>query len=300
MILVAGATGQLGGLITRRLLDEGREVRILVRPGSDYAGLVEAGAAAAIGDLKEPDSLAPAVAGIDTVVTTANSARRGGDDTPETVDRQGNANLIEAAQRAGVRRFIFFTGLGSRADSPDPFMAAKAATEDRLRASGLDYTIIGSTPFIDVWVGMVVLAPILEGREVTYAGDGQRRYSMIAVEDVAAFATAAIDHPDASRSYLAIGGPEAFSWREAVEAFERAMGKPISQLGVAPGERVPGIPDQVQGLITYLATSDMKLEAAEAAETAARFGVRLTTLDQWVQQTASAARPAGEAATAPG
>lgn len=296
MILVAGATGQLGGLITRRLLAEGREVRILVRPGSDYAALVEAGAVPVLGDLKEPSSLEPAVAGIDTVITTANSARRGGDDTPKTVDLEGNASLIDAAQRAGVRRFVYFNGLGGRADSPDPFMAAKAATEDRLRASGLDFTIIASTPFIDVWVGMVVLAPILEGREVAYAGDGQRRYSMIAVEDVAAFATAAIDHPDASRSYVAIGGPQAFTWRDAVAAFERALGRPISQRGVAVGQPVPGIPDQVQGLITYLGTTDMELDAAETAD---RFGVQLTSLDAWVQQVAAAARSAGKATGAP-
>jgi uncharacterized protein YbjT (DUF2867 family) len=75
-----------------------------------------------------------------------------------------------------VRRFVFFSAPGVRTDSPDPFTAAKAATEERLRNSALDYTIIVSAPFMDVWVGMVVLAPIIEGREVVYVGVGTRRH----------------------------------------------------------------------------------------------------------------------------
>ena len=71
MILVVGATGYLGGMITRRLLAQGREVRVLVRPGSDYRPLVEAGVAPALGDLRQRDTLDVACRGVDTVITTA-------------------------------------------------------------------------------------------------------------------------------------------------------------------------------------------------------------------------------------
>src|SRR5438874_2085943 len=77
MILVVGATGDVGGNIARRLLERQNSVRVLVREGSNYAPLIEAGAQAAIGDLKDSSSLGPACAGIETVVTTANSAKRG-------------------------------------------------------------------------------------------------------------------------------------------------------------------------------------------------------------------------------
>ncbi|MGH7481472.1 MAG: NAD(P)H-binding protein, partial [Longimicrobiales bacterium] len=97
MILAAGATGLLGSEIVRRLLSGGREVRILVRPTSDYSSLVEAGAQPVEGDFKDPPSLADAVRGVETVVTTANSARRGPPDTVEAVDLHGNQHLIEAA-----------------------------------------------------------------------------------------------------------------------------------------------------------------------------------------------------------
>ena len=113
MILIAGATGILGGMITQRLLREGKEVRILVRrnsPSEQMAlqgmatsarSLIEAGAKPIYGDLKDRASLIEACDGIEVVITTANSAMRGGEDTVDTVDRQGNRNLIEAAQGSG-------------------------------------------------------------------------------------------------------------------------------------------------------------------------------------------------------
>src|SRR4051812_1503145 len=97
MILVVGSTGMLGGRIARRLLEQGRDVRILVRPTSDHARLVAAGAKPVIGDLKDPASVRRAVDGVDTVITTANSAQRGGEDNVENVDLHGNAALIDAA-----------------------------------------------------------------------------------------------------------------------------------------------------------------------------------------------------------
>src|SRR3712207_6813787 len=121
MILVVGATGVLGGMITRKLLEQGNDVRILVRPQSNYRPLVEAGAQPVFGDLKDRSSLDPAVEGIDTVVTTANSASRGGDDTVQSVDLEGNRNLVEAAAQAGVKHFIFTSALGADASSPVPF-----------------------------------------------------------------------------------------------------------------------------------------------------------------------------------
>src|SRR5690606_259457 len=85
MILVVGATGALGGMIARDLLVRGEAVRVLVRPGSEYGPLLELGAQPVMGDLKDPASLARACAGVGTVISTANSAGRGGADTPDTV-----------------------------------------------------------------------------------------------------------------------------------------------------------------------------------------------------------------------
>lgn len=281
MILVVGATGSVGGKIAQRLLASGKSVRIVVRPGSDAQALVDAGAEPVAADLKDPSSLRAAVDGVDTVVTTANSAKRGEPDNPKTVDLEGNASLIDAAKAAGVRRFVFLSALGADAESPIEFLAAKGKTERRLRESGMDYTIIAPNIYMDVWVAMVVAAPALAGAEVAYVGSGERKHSMIAEDDVADFAVAAIESDDARNDYLALGGPMAISWRDAVAAFERALGRSIPQRGVAPGEVVPGLPPSptIQGLVTSMDGYDSPMDMSD---TAARFGVRQRTLDDWV------------------
>ena len=110
-------------------------MRILVRSSSSYDHLAAAGAEPVIGDLKDADSLAACCTGVEAVVSTANSALRGGDDTVESVDRQGSSNLIDAASAAGVRHFVFTSVLGASPESPVPFIHAKGC-ETEQRPSG--------------------------------------------------------------------------------------------------------------------------------------------------------------------
>ncbi len=278
MILVVGSTGSLGGQITRGLLAQGRPVRILVRPGSHYQPLVEAGATPVIGDLKERPSLDLACRRVDTVITTAISLGRSIDDTIESVDRDGNRNLILAAAEAGVRHFVFTSALGASPDNPNPFMAAKAATEGALGLSGMTWTILAPNAFMDVWLGAVVAGPALAGGEVVYVGSGARRHSFVHSRDVAAFALAALDSPSAVNRYLPIGGPAPISIRDAVGIFEGVLGRPIPQRGVAPGDDVPGMPPFMAQM---LAMQDGFDSPMEMAETAAEFGVHLTSVGEW-------------------
>jgi NADH dehydrogenase len=288
MILVVGATGYLGGMIARRLLEDGRPVRILVRPTSAYQDLVSSGAAPLTGDLKDPASLSAACQGVETVITTANSAQRGGDDTVESVDRQGNRNLIDAAKAAGVSQFIFTSALGADVHSPIPFMQAKGASEVYLRDSGVPFTILAPNIYMDVWVPMIVGAAVQSGQPVTIVGEGRRRHTFVATADVAAFAVAAVGHPAATNQYLAIGGPEALSWRDVIATVERVLGRTIAVQSVAPGEAVPGIPPPVAPLMAAFETYDSPLDMADAART---FGVRLTTLEEFVRQAFGGAAP---------
>ena len=288
MILVVGATGQLGGLITRRLLEGGRQVRVLVRPGSAHQSLVDAGAEPATGDLKDPPSLAAACDGVETVITTANSVGRGGEDTVQSVDLEGNRALIDAARGAGVSQFIFISALGADPGSPSDFLRAKAASEAHLRVSGMTYTILAPNIFMDVWVPMIVGGPALGGQPVTIVGEGRRRHSFVAVADVAAYATAAVGHPAAPDQYLPIGGPEALSWRDVVASFERALGRTIPVQSVAPGDPLPGLPPVVGQLMAGQDTYDSPLDMTQTAQT---FGVIPTSLDRWVLEFVAAARP---------
>ena len=281
MILVAGATGQLGGLIAHTLLTNGFPVRILVRKGSAHDALVTAGAEAVTGDLKDPGSLAAACDGVDTVVTTANSSARGGADTVDSVDRLGNRNLIEAASSAGVGRFIFVSNLGASPASPNPFMAAKGETELLLRGSTMSWTIIQPNLFIDKLPVLVVGIPALSGQPVTLVGEGRREHSLVAMRDVAQYVLAAVEHPEWDGRVLVLGGPEAVSWRDVVAAFEQELGRRIPVRTVPPGQPVPGMPDLLAGFLAMLETYDSRLEMADLA---AQYGVVPTSLTSWVHR----------------
>lgn len=281
MILVVGSTGVLGGVIVRRLLERGLRLRILVRPGSNHIGLAESGAEPAFGDLKEPGSLRSACQGADTVITTANSALRGGADTVETVDRQGNRDLIEAAQAAGVQHFIFISALGASEQSGIDLMRAKAETERYLRSSGMRYTILQPNAFMDIWIPMLVGSAVQAGHPITLVGEGRRRHSMIAVADVAAFTIACVGNKDVLDQTIPLGGPAAVSWRDIVAACERAVGHPLETRHLQPGEPIPGLPDLVSQLAAGLESYDSPVPMEQ---TASGLGVRQIPMEAFVTE----------------
>ena len=287
MILVVGATGLVGGMIARRLLGRGDTVRILVRPGSNYQPPVDAGAQPVVGDLKDPSSLGPACAGVQTVITTATSGSRGGADTVQTVDEEGNRHLIDAARAAEVRQFIFVSALSADEDSPIPMARAKAHTEAYLRASGMPYTVLAPNGILEVNLGLVVGFPLRAGQPATLIGEGRRRHSLVAASDVAAFAVAVVGHPLALNRRVVIGGPEAVSWRDIIATYERVLGRPVPVEWKAPGELlpnlppVPGLAELVSGILAGLETYDSPVDMTETART---FGVQLTPLEEVVHR----------------
>jgi uncharacterized protein YbjT (DUF2867 family) len=293
VILVVGVTGVVGGMIARQLLKKDKEVRVLMRCDSPSSQLVqrglatsaeeliEAGAQPVHGELRDRASLDAAVEGVKTVITTANSAMRGGADNPQSVDLEGNRNLIEAARDASVEHFIFVSLLGADPHNPVPFVRAKAQSEAALRESGVGYTILAPTAFMEVWPAMVVGMPALQGQPVTLVGEGRRRHSFVSNRDVAAFAVSAVDRPEAQNQYLAIGGPEPLSWREVVATYERVLGRSIPVEFVAMGEPVPGLPDPMPTLLAGMETYDSYVEMEEIART---FDVPLTRLETFVRE----------------
>jgi uncharacterized protein YbjT (DUF2867 family) len=288
MILVVGATGILGGLITQRLLGEGTEVRILVRhnsPSEQMAlqgmattakSLIDLGAQPIYGDMKDRLSLDKACEGIDTLITTATSAMRGGEDTVETVDRLGNRNLIEAARMAGVKQFIFTSFLGADLKNPVPLFQAKAEAEAMLSKNKMPYTILAPNFFMEIWVGMVVGIPLQTRQPITLVGEAKHVHSLISVGDVAAFAVAAVGHPAALNQRLVLCGPEPVSWRDIVGTFNQVLGQELPVQFVAPGEAIPGLPKIAPPVLAGMETYDSPIPM----ETTARaFGVELTTIN---------------------
>jgi NADH dehydrogenase len=277
MILVVGATGRLGGNIARVLLDRGQPVRVLVREDSRFD---DARAETVHGDLKDPSSLKRACQGVDAVVTTANAtAPRRAEDTIESVDQLGNRNLIDAAQAEGVQHFVFVSVLGASADHVVPLMRAKGQTEEALRESGLSWTILQPDLFMDLMVP-IVIGPAMLGGPVTLVGEGKRLHSLVAMQDVAGYAVAAVERKDyAANRVLAIGG-DPVTWRDVVDTFAKVLGRQIDVQSVAPGEPVPGLPDFVAELLTSLEFYDSPLDMSELSRT---FGIKTTSLHDFVR-----------------
>jgi NADH dehydrogenase len=231
MILVCGATGDLGGRIVRLLMGSGQQVRALVRPATDPAQLLGEDVEVVRGDLRDPATLGPALAGIDTVVTTANAIGRilaGPTDlTIAAVDGGGNQNLIRAAEQAGVCRFVFVSaaGMGDDMARLAPLMAAKWAAEKALRATSMRVVIVRPDVFQEVWLAPSTGIDPAAGKALIY-GRGELAHRYVATADVAALCAHLTVSPDPP-ALVEFGGPEALSRMQVVAAFESATGRTL-------------------------------------------------------------------------
>ncbi len=226
MNLVVGASGLVGSAVCARVAAQGKPVRTLVRPSTDaakQAKLKSLGGHLAFGDLKDASSLSTACRGVATVISTASStlSRQAGDSI-ETVDMQGQLNLVRAAKAAGVHHFIFI----SFPPVPEDFalQRAKRAVERELVASDLAYTILQPTFFTEVWLSPAVGFDAPNASAQIY-GSGENKISWISYVDVARFAAACVGNLAVRNCVIKLGGPDALSPLEVVEIFEQASGR---------------------------------------------------------------------------
>jgi NADH dehydrogenase len=227
MILVCGATGELGGRVVRLLREGGHEVRALVRPATDATALE--GVEVIRGDLRQPATLGPALAGVDTVVTTVTSISRSmaGEKglTITDVDTKGTQALVRAAQRAGVERFVYVSaaGMGEDFARSAPLMAAKLSVEKMRAGSAMQVVLVRPDMFHEVWLAPASGIEPAKDKALIY-GKGLLPHRYVAIDDVAALCahvTIAEDPPPV----VEFGGPEALSRLEVVAAFEKATGR---------------------------------------------------------------------------
>ena len=149
-VLIAGAHGKTARRLTRMLVEGGHEVRGLVRKEEQTGDIEADGAEPVLVDLEVEEvegRVGRAVEGCDAIVFAAGAGPGSGDARKETMDYGGAAKLVEAAKERGVRRYLMLSSMG--AGDPDggpepmrPYLRAKARADERLKESGLDYTII--------------------------------------------------------------------------------------------------------------------------------------------------------------
>ncbi len=244
-ILVAGATGYLGSEICRQLILKNRNVKGLVRTTSDankVDQLKASGVETIEGDLKDKVSLENALHGVSAIISTVSStlSRQEGDSI-QTVDEEGQINLIDVAVKSGVNQFIYisFCELGEC-----PLQTAKRKVEKHLAESGLNYTILQPTCFMEVWLSPALGFDYPNAKAAIY-GEGNSKISWISIKDVGAFAVAALDNTAAANNTIELGGPEALSQLEVVNIFETAKGTKFA-LQFVPKEALKAQKDAAQ------------------------------------------------------
>lgn len=229
MNLIVGATGLLGGRICEKLGDAEKAVRALVRASADplkQKRFLHDGIDIFEGDLKDPASLDAACEGVTTVISTASaSLSRQAGDSIQTVDEEGQLSLIRAAEAAGVRHFI----LVSFPPMPEdfPLQRAKRKAEQLLEKSGMRYTIVQPTFFMEVWLSPALGFDIANAKAKIY-GSGQNSISWISYPDVAGFVAASVDNPAAHNKTVPLGGPDSVSPLDVVSLCEQIGGRSFS------------------------------------------------------------------------
>jgi uncharacterized protein YbjT (DUF2867 family) len=185
-VVVAGGHGKIGQRLLRLLAERGDRARGLIRNPEHAADLERFGAEAVLCDLEREDDVARFVEGADAVVFSAGAGAGSGPERKRTVDLGGAVKLIDAAKANGIDRYVIVSSIG--ADKPEaasgpmrPYLEAKAEADQRLAASGLDYTIVRP--------GMLTDDP---GRGLVAAGPDVQR-AAIPRDDVAATLLAVLD-----------------------------------------------------------------------------------------------------------
>ncbi len=229
MILIIGATGMVGGEVCRQLIAVEKPVRAMLRKSSDPSkrnNLSEMGIEIVEGDLRDPSTFGPALNGVDTVITTVSAMPFSyvpGDNDIQHVDLEGMKNFIDHSKAANVQHFVY-TSFSKQIDLDFPLRNAKRNVENHLVNSGMTYTILRPSCFMEVWLSPAVGFDV-QNAKVNLCGSGTEPVSYISFKDVAKFAVESLENPSAENAKFELGGPEELSQLDAVKIFEEFGGK---------------------------------------------------------------------------
>jgi uncharacterized protein YbjT (DUF2867 family) len=226
----------VGGEICRLLTAGGKPVRAMVRASSDQAKvqqLKDLGVTLVHGDLRDSSTLGPALKGVNAVITTISSmpfSYVAGENDIRSVDLAGMTTLIDNAGTTGVKHFIY-TSFSGQLDLDFPLRNAKRSVEKHLQESGMVYTILRPSCFMEVWLTAAVGFDVANAK-AQLCGDGTKPVSYISQKDVARFAIASLDNPAAKNATLELGGPEQISQLAAVKIFEELTGRQFKKQSI--------------------------------------------------------------------
>jgi NADH dehydrogenase len=205
-VLVAGGTGRLGTLLVPRLVSRGIDVRVLTRDRQRAAHLLHPRVEVVVGDVRNRSDTVRAAVGVEVLVSAVHGFAGPGGVSPASVDRDGNANLIESARATGAH-VVLISGVGASPDSPMELFRMKDAAEALLSASGVPGTIVRPTAFLELWIDLLRDSAGRSGRPLVF-GKGDNPINFVSVRDVAALVDQVVSDSAARGQTLQIGGPD--------------------------------------------------------------------------------------------
>jgi uncharacterized protein YbjT (DUF2867 family) len=228
MILVTGGTGFIGRALIRHLVDNGYQVRTLIRPSAESPRLPKGvPVEVAVASFNDQRGLRAALVGVDTVYHLAGVERRGVRADLLENDIQGTQAVVNSARDADVDRFFAVSHLGADRASAYPVLKAKAIAEEHIRKSGIDYTILRTAIVFGPGDGFTTgLAQLLHGSPFVFMlpRGGETLIQPLWVEDLVVCLTWALDDDGTRRRVYEIGGPEFLSLRQVVETIMKRIG----------------------------------------------------------------------------
>jgi uncharacterized protein YbjT (DUF2867 family) len=223
VLLLTGATGLVGSALLRRLTAAGEPVRCLVRDPRRL-GPERVRVQIALGDLSDPPSFRNALRGVRTVVHLAATIRDQAHGSIEELNGIATWRMVEAAERAGAERFVFFSALSASAHNRTRFLRAKALAEEAVRGSSLAHTVFAPSiiyapgdPYLTL-LARLALLPVMP-----ISGAGRAQYQPIWAHDVAECVMAAIEAGQDAAERYELAGPETLTHQAIVELSLRAQ-----------------------------------------------------------------------------
>jgi uncharacterized protein YbjT (DUF2867 family) len=274
-ILVTGATGFVGRAVVGRLIQEGERPRCLVRDIDRAKKTLPAASVHFVaGNILHPATLADALTGVDLVVDcsfmTANLKQKG-EETYYHVNVDGTHNLLDAAKRAGTKRAVVMSGLGTKEAKPGTYMQGRYLAEEAFKESGLGWTILqpsvqfgAHAAFFKGLADLIKQVPFV----VPVAGSGKETFQPIWVEDVATCVMQCIREPERDGHTYTIGGPQIFTYNQILDLLMAHLHikkakipgpRPLVMLGAALLQVLPNPPitPAALGLFAFPNTTDL-------------------------------------------
>ena len=221
-ILVVGSTGTLGRQIVKQALDEGYQVKCLVRDFRRSSFLQDWGAELVYGDLSIPSTLPLAFRGVKIVIDSA-TIRSTSSYTSETIDWKGKLALLEAAKLNGVKKFIYFSVLNAAKNPSIPLLDLKLRIEKELEKSNINYTIFQCSGFFQGLISQYAL-PVLENETIWLPGDSAP-VAYIDTQDAAKAVVRTLKSSNYDNKKVSLIGEKFWTPKEIIQLCERLSGK---------------------------------------------------------------------------